>query len=397
MIGQGAGALGWTGWVMVGLPVVLGAGVYGVYPVVLEILSRAVSGYRLPEGEPEEWPSITILVPAYNEEAVIRDKLENVLSLEYPEERRQVLVVSDASTDRTDEIVLEYEDRGVELVRLEGRGGKTAAENAAREHARGEIVVTSDATIRILPGALKNLVRVFQDPTVGVASGRDVSVPPGGEEAVNPGESGYVGYEMWVRSLETRLGGIVGASGCFFGIRADLFGTYVPEGLSRDFASALIARLHGYRAVSVDDAPCLVPRTGSLTGEFRRKVRTMARGLETLRAYGTLLSPSRYGRFALMLWVHKLGRWLVSLALPLALPGIVLVAAAAGVSWTLLAVLVLAGGGLAALGVWLSERGEAPEILASWGYLILSAAAGVFAWGKALRGEKHATWEPTRR
>ena len=397
MTGLTEGSVALVGWLLVGVPGLLGAGVYAVYPMALQLLERIVDGYRLPEEDPDPWPRVTILVPAYNEESVIRDKLESVLSLEYPAGRKQVLVVSDASSDRTDEIVREFTDRGVDLVRLEERGGKTAAENAAREHATGEIVINSDATIRIVPGALKQLVRAFRDPTVGVASGRDVSVAPGEAESANPGESGYVGYEMWVRYLETRLGGIVGASGCFFGIRAELFQTYVPEGLSRDFASAMIARLHGYRAVSVDDAPCLVPRTSSLTGEFRRKVRTMARGLETLRAYRTLLNPFRYGRFAVMLWIHKLGRWLVSLTLPLALPGVMLLAATAGVSWSVIAALVTAALGLAAAGVRWAERGGAPGLLAGWGYLALSAAAGVLAWGKALRGEEHATWEPTRR
>lgn len=389
--------LRWAGWSLVGLPTLVVVGVYLAYPAVLKVLGHMVEGYRLPEREPGTWPRLTILVPAYNEEGVIGDKLESLLSLDYPEKRREILVVSDASTDRTDEIVREYADRGVKLVRLEERGGKTAAENAAGEHAAGEIVVNSDATVRILPGSLKRLVRAFQDPTVGVASGRDVSVFPGEDETANPGESGYVGYEMWVRSLETRLGGIVGASGCFFAIRAELFRTLVPEALSRDFASAMIARLNGYRSVSVDNARCLVPRTGSLTSEFRRKVRTMARGLETLWAYRTLLNPFRYGRFAAMLWFHKLGRWFASLALPLVVPGVILLAVDAGVSGSLLAVLLAVAAASTYLSVRWSERGDAPSPVAGWGYLGLSAAAGVIAWSKALRGEKKATWEPTRR
>ncbi len=94
---------------------------------------------------------------------------------------------------------------------------------------------------------------------MGLASGRDVSVARV-ERDVNVGESGYVGYEMWVRDLETRLGSIVGASGCFYAIRRSLHMTLVPEALSRDFAAALIAREHGLRAVSVNEAVCFVPR-----------------------------------------------------------------------------------------------------------------------------------------
>ena len=124
----------------------------------------------------------------------------------------------------------------MELLRLSNRGGKTAAENAAATHVQGEIVVNTDATIRILPGALRELIAVFQDPSVGVASGRDVSTG-GLRSAGNQGESGYVGYEMWIRSLETRIGTIIGASGCFFAIRRELYDGAFPEALSRDFAS----------------------------------------------------------------------------------------------------------------------------------------------------------------
>src|SRR5437879_13251472 len=131
---------------------------------------------------------------------------------------------------------------------------------------------------------------------------------------------------MGVRDLETGLrggggggGGIVGASGCLYAIRAGLHREFVPENLSRDFAAALIARRHGLRAVSVPEAVCFVPRGASLRQEYRRKVRTMARGLRTLWALRALLNPLRYGLFAWMLWSHKLCRWLVPWAALVAL------------------------------------------------------------------------------
>ena len=123
--------------------------------------------------------------------------------LDYPAERRQILIVSDASTDGTDEIVAEYADRGIELVRQPTRAGKTAAENAARSALRGDIIVNTDASIRIHPHSLKPLIAAFSDPSVGVASGRDVSVARLDDDS-NVGESGYVDYEMRIRALETR-------------------------------------------------------------------------------------------------------------------------------------------------------------------------------------------------
>jgi cellulose synthase/poly-beta-1,6-N-acetylglucosamine synthase-like glycosyltransferase len=379
--------------VLVLLPVVLLVYSLGVYPLLLKLIG-AMRPAPIPAVDPEEWPLITLAVPAYNEAASIARTLEGLLAIDYPAERRQILVVSDASTDATDEIVRGFAGRGVQLHRLPVRSGKTAAENAAATLLTGEIIVNTDATIRIPPHALKPLIRVFRDRSVGVSSGRDISVGDVDAEA-NRGESGYVDYEMWVRALETRVHSIVGASGCLYGIRRDIFDTLFPSALSRDFASALIAKTHGLRAVSVPEAICLVPRTRSLRSEFGRKARTMARGLETLFYKRRLLNPFRYGLFAWMLISHKLLRWLVFLSAPLALIGLAVLAptsrAAAG-ALALIGVSVLLGL-LAVYWPW----GRPPRPLSVFGYLLVSAAAGFLAWTKALRGELNPIWEPTRR
>lgn len=379
--------------ILILIPAALFGYTYVGYPLLLRLLT---TGRRpmLPTTDPDPWPVISISLPAYNEEASIGRTIESLLALDYPPDRRQIIVVSDASTDRTDEIVRSYADRGVELVRMAERGGKTAAENTAAARLRGDIVVNTDATIRILPGALKPLVRAFQDPTIGVASGRDMSVGDVTSDA-NSGESGYVGYEMYVRDLETRFGSIIGASGCFYAIRRELHQALFPEALSRDFASALISREHGLRAVSVRDAVCLVPRAPSLQVEFRRKVRTMARGLDTLWYKRHLLNPFRYGRFAWMLASHKLARWLVFLTLPLALLGLFI--------WSLESMAGKVALGLAALGALAGVAGvrwpksPPPRLLGLAGFILASHVAGFLAWLKALRGERNPIWEPTRR
>lgn len=369
---------------------------YAVYPALLKLLAGLGGEYELPAGDPEEWPLLSVSLPAYNEEAVIADTLDNLLSLEYPRDRLQIVVVSDASDDRTDEIVRSYEDRGVELVRLEERAGKTAAENAAVPHLRGDIVINTDASTRIVPGSLKPMVRVFQDPTVGVASGRDRSVGPEDADPLR-GESRYVSYEMAVRDLETRLGTLVGASGCFYAARRELHKELVPEELSRDFMAALHAREAGYRAVSVPDAVALVPRADSLEAEFRRKVRTMARGLDSLWFKREMLNPFRFGRFAWMLASHKVARWAVPLTLPGALAALV-VSAAAGDA------LALGGLGAAAVLAFLAiaavlwpESRPMPRPVSMAGYVGVGLAAGVVAWGKALARERNPVWEPTPR
>jgi cellulose synthase/poly-beta-1,6-N-acetylglucosamine synthase-like glycosyltransferase len=368
---------------------------YLAYPALLWIAGRS-RPVAVPVEHRGEWPSLTITVPCYNEARSLGQTLDRLLAMDYPADRRHILVVSDASTDGTDEIVRTYAAQGVELLRLPVRKGKTAAENAAATRIRGELVVNIDATIRPLPGALRLLVAAFQDPTVGVASGRDVSVGSvaSGE---NHGESGYVGYEMWVRALETRAGSIVGASGCFYAIRAELYAADFPEALSRDFASCLLVREQGYRSVSVHAACALVPKTTSLRSEYHRKVRTMARGLGTLWYKRALLNPLRYGRFSLMLASHKLCRWLVPLSLPLCLAGGMLFAATrpACALWIGAALAGLAG--VAALAWWWPTGGAMPRWISAPGYLIWSNLAGLAAWTRFLRGRYQPVWEPTRR
>lgn len=384
-----------TAWglVLYLVPVALIGVSYVAYPVLVALFARRRSAFATTD--PETWPAVTVVVPVYNEAKAIGATLDQLLAADYPTDKRDVLVISDASTDGTDEVVRRYADRGVRLERLPQRRGKTAAENEAGRHLRGAIAVSLDATIRIPPGALKALVRAFQDPTVGVASGRDVSV---GDEARehNRDESTYVGYEMWVRRLETRAGSIVGASGCFYGIRRDLFDDIFPEALSRDFASPLIARELGFRAVSVDDAVCFVPRTRSLRAEFRRKVRTMTRGLQTLWYKRHLLNPLRFGRFAWFLVGHKLTRWLVFLTLPLAGVGLVLMAIGSTAGRVALAVHALALA-LGAVGLSWPDGRRVPRLLAILGFAVGSVVAGVVAWARAFAGDLNPLWEPTRR
>lgn len=383
-----------TGWWLVGIGAGLAVYSYLAYPALVALVGWIRPAPRRP-APPHEWPLISITVPVYNEALHIQRKLEKILQWDYPAERRQILVISDASTDDTDKIVRGFEARGVELVRLPKRGGKTAAENAALPHLRGSIVVNSDASIDVPPQSLKALITWFSDPTVGVASCRDVSVSSTAQEG-NQGESGYVGYEMGVRRLETSAGGIVGASGCFYAIRVHLHQHLVPEALSRDFAAPLVARRYGFRSVSVEEAIAFVPRTTSLRREYSRKVRTMTRGLETLFFHRGLLNPFQYGLFAWELWSHKLIRWLVPWGGVMVLAGLALMAPSA--LWARI-LLVASGAGVAAgiLGwFWPAEK-RLPRPLSIPTYALAGNVAALQAWIGALRGDLNPIWEPTRR
>lgn len=364
------------------------------YPALLKLLAVFRRPW-VPPDPPSQWPRISITVPSFNEEATMRGTLESLLALDYPADRRQILIVSDASTDSTDEIVREYAGRGVELFRVEQRSGKTAAENAARAHLTGDIIVNTDASVRVQPDAIRALIRCFSDPTVGVASGRDVSTSTE-EESANVGEKGYVGYEMWVRALETRVHGIVQASGCLYAVKKELHDRDMPDSLTRDYGAVAFAREAGYRSVSVDSALCYVPRQRSLRREYKRKARTMTRGLKTVWYRRTLFNPLRYGLFSWMVFSHKVCRWLVPVALVLgtgALVGLAFSDVRAVPFLVAVGIVVL----LAAGGWMWPEQSTAPKILSFPAYLVVANLAALNGWVNLVRGKSSAAWSPTRR
>jgi glycosyltransferase involved in cell wall biosynthesis len=379
--------------ILAAAPLVIALYAYVGYPLILWIIA-SIRPRRSSVRDTAPWPSVTITLPVYNALSSIGATLESILELDYPRDRLQILVISDASTDGTDDVARRFAGRGVELLRLPERRGKTAAENAALAASRGEILVNVDSTILVPAESLKKLVRVFDDPTIGVASGRDVSVGAADNQGTLA-ESGYVGYEMWVRDLETRVGSIVGASGCFYGSRRHVHGRPLPPGLSWDFAAALVARKQGYRSVSVPAAVCMVPRSAQIRTELRRKVRTMARGLSTLFYHRALMNPLRYGGFALMLISHKLLRWLPYLLAPIAYVALCLLAVESVSARVLLGVLsavLLAGI------VGIQHRNSVPaRPVALAGFVVAVFSAGFLAWWEALRQTQMAMWEPTPR
>jgi cellulose synthase/poly-beta-1,6-N-acetylglucosamine synthase-like glycosyltransferase len=382
------------GWALIVAPVLLGGFAFIGYPMILWLWSRFRPPTVLPP-EPAEWPELTVLIVAYNEERRLGRTLEHALAVDYPADRLNVLVVSDASTDGTDAMVTNFGDPRVRLLRMAERAGKPAGENAAGPMLRGDLVVSIDASILIPRDSLKPLIRALLDPTVGLASGRDISVGDESREG-NKTESSYVGLEMQLRALETRVHSIVGASGCFYANRRHLQQVQLPTGLARDFAAASVARSHGYRAVSVDAATCLVPRTPTLKAELRRKSRTMSRGLATLAYLRAMLNPFRYGSYAFMMASHKLVRWLLFPSLIGWILGPLLLVRTA--PWALvLTAGMIAGIVLARLVVTWPDGKRLPRVVALPGYVFISILAGWLAWWQLLTNQQQSMWEPTQR
>ena len=379
--------LAWAFWVAVGAVLYTYAG----YPLALLALARL---RPRPVRRASHTPCVSLIVTAHNEAARIGAKLDNCLALDYPKDKLEVLVASDGSTDDTGAIVARYADRKVRLVRSPKRVGKTAAQNLAVAQAGGEVLVLSDVSAELAPGALRAIVRPFADPEVGLVSGEDVSVVPVGHAAA-VGESLYVRYEMWLRRLETATGSLVGASGSFYAVRRALRAELKQE-LIEDFALPLLVLQAGKRVVAETEARAAIPTTQSPGDEFRRRVRIQVGGAVALGRHLGLLNPLRFPRIAWGLVSHKVLRWLmplwwaVALAVSLLLaPHSALYAALAGVQGVFY-LLALAG--------WCtSTRPRSPALVGLPFSLTLATVAMGVGLYKALRGERAVVWEPSRR
>lgn len=364
--------------------------VYAGYPLALWLLASL--GGRRPVAAADQEPEVTLVISAFNEAAVIGAKLDNTLALDYPRNRLQTIVVSDASDDGTDDIVRRYRDRGVELVRMPERGGKTVGLNAAVARARGDVIVFSDANAMYDRDAIRALVRNFADPAVGAAVGESVYVDPEAES--DRSESLYWRYETWIKRLESQIGSVVGGDGAIYAVRRSLYRPMPADALS-DFVNPLQVVSHGYRCVYEPAARSCERAAGEFAQEFRRKVRIVNRAWRALVGYPALLNPWRHGRFAWQLVSHKLLRWLVPVQLAALFATTAALAREGGVYQAALAA-QLAFYLLALAGLGLRRRGRMPALLAIPYYFCLVNVASAVGIIDAFRGKTYTTWATAR-
>ena len=290
----------------------LGAVVYAYfgYPVLIWCLAHVCRrAHRFPPESSEQLPSVSLLIAAYNEEAVLENRLQNALAMDYPRDRREIVVASDGSTDRTVDIVRKYEALGVgvRLLDFKVRRGKAAVLNAAMKEVKGEIVILSDANSHTEPDAARKLVRWFNDPAMGVVCGRLVLTDPlTGRNA----DSLYWKYETFLKRSEGRLGALLGANGAIYAIRHNVFTPIPNDTLVDDLVIPLWARLHTGCDVAFDsEAVAHEESAPDVTHEFHRRSRIGAGGWKSLALLWPLISPLQ-GWVAFTFVSHKILRWL---------------------------------------------------------------------------------------
>ena len=284
---------------------------YVGYPLLLMVVSRLTP--RAGRIRSIDLP-ITLIIAAHNEEVAIGEKLESTLKLNYPLDKLQILVASDGSTDRTNDIVRQYGARGVELVDVKVRRGKTNAQNVAVEVARHPILVFSDATTRYDGDTLQFLAGAYTDPRVGAASGRYDYFDPALGSPVGSGAAKLWSMENWIKRMQSRISTLSGCCGCIYSVRRDLYTPLAPETIS-DLVQPLHVLLQGYRVVFQENAQAWEESERTARDEFRMRVRVATRGMKGLLSVPELLLPWKHPWVAFQLWSHKILRWSVPLFL----------------------------------------------------------------------------------
>lgn len=363
---------------------------YVGYPILLFLVSTfrpkkvLVGNYQA---------TVSFIITAYNEELDLEAKLENSLALDYPHNLIEIIVASDCSKDRTDDIVRRYSGHGVKLVRLAERLGKTAAQNAAVAQANGEIILFSDATSIYESDVVSAIVPNFIDPTVGCVAGQLIYIDPS-KSRVGRGARTYWSYETFLKKHESRACSLIGASGCLYAVRRSAYAPLYHEACS-DFIIATKMVEQGLRAVYEPAAVCTEKTNRQADKELCMRVRVITQTFTDLWRHRDMMNPLRSGFYAVELFSHKVMRYAVPFLL------VTLFAASASLTpHSLFYAAVFVAQVLcyaAALGGWLLERAGVPlRLLTLPHYFVLANLAALIAGYEFLRGERYARWEPIR-
>ncbi len=347
--------------------------------------------FRTPVKSGDYLDSISIIIPVYNEESQIIKKVENCLQLDYPKDLLEIVVVSDCSTDSTDDIVKSYADRGIKHLRINERQGKHYAQQEALKLIKGEIVVFTDVSIMLPKDSLRLLMRDFNDPEVGCVS--SVDEIEGTEENSNA-EGLYIRYDMLLRKMESISGSSTGMSGSFYAARKSLCDVWYPN-MSNDFYIPLVAVIKGYRAIVDENVKGRYSIVKTYRAEFIRKVRTIVHGLQVLFAFKQILKPGHYGLYWFKIISHKLFRWLVPFFLiAVFISNIFLLSS--GVIYNIIYGCQLLLYLFSAIGGIFPDLRRFMPVRVAYFFVMVNLSILV-AWFKYISGEKYVRWEPSKR
>lgn len=283
---------------------------YLIYPLLLSVLAvflgRNKRKYTIPEEK--DLPTITLLVTAYNEEAVVDSKIENSIQLKYPKDKLKLLWVTDGSDDTTPDKVSAYKEVG--LMHSNERKGKIHAMNRAAQSVDTDIIVFCDANTFLTENTLLHIAKHFQDNRVGCVAG-EKQIIKDGDTAAGTGEGLYWKYESWLKRLDYKFNTTMGAAGELFAVRKELYQPVESDTILDDFIISLRIAASGYVVAYEPNAIAREHPSYSVSEEMKRKVRIAAGGFQSISRLKILLNPFKRGRLSFQFISHKLFRWLI--------------------------------------------------------------------------------------
>lgn len=360
------------------------------YPVVLILLSKTC-GKDIKKDD-EYLPTVSLIIAAYNEESFIEKKILNSLRLNYPKDKMEIIVVSDASNDQTDEVVKKYKQQGVQLLRVEGRVGKNLARNHAVMASRKEIIVFSDATTLYQSNAIRKLVRNFADSSVGMVSGH-VSFSDKRNGMMGIVTRFYWLYENAIKKAQSRLFSLTGSVGCISAFKRHLYHS-LPANVLEDFTLPLIILSQNHRVVYESEARAFEEVNKNPEQEYRMRVRLIRGAIAGLFYASQFLSFKKHQAIGIQLVLHKILRWMFPLyTLQLFLFNIFFFLQFDSYFFDLMMIVQFAFYSFAVLGLFTQLPGVVGKIISFPTYFLVVNVASLRAFYLAITSELEASWE----
>ena len=276
------------------------------YGIVAKILSLLIKERDLPELQNVDYPEVTHIIAAYNEQDILKEKINNSLSLDYPEGQLKTIIVTDGSTDSSADIA--RLDGRVVHYHSEKRNGKLAAVNRVISDVSSPITIFSDANAMLNKESIKNMARHFQSNRVGAVAGEKKVLVESEDDATSGGEGLYWKYESWLKQKDHHINTVVGAAGELFAVRTHLYESPKSNMLIEDFITSMTIAKKGYRVAYEPKAVATETSSANITEEIKRKVRISAGGLQAVVFLKALLNPFKYGMLTFQYVSHRVLR-----------------------------------------------------------------------------------------
>lgn len=367
--------------------------VYAGYGLVVWLANKILGSKAICQYPVDELPEIAVLIAAYNEEDIIKEKISNTLSLNYPQEKLKIYVISDGSNDDTNDIVKSFSR--VELMFVQRRKGKTAAINRVMPFINEPVTVFTDANVMLNTDALLEIVKHYADEKIGGVSGEKRVAVTGASAAAAEGL--YWKYESFLKNEDAKLNSLVGAAGELFSIRTTLFEDLPEDTLLDDFMISMNIIRKGFKIAYEPNAYASENPSLNIKEEYIRKVRISAGGLQSVLRLKDFINPANYGLLSFQYFFHRFSRWMITpVLIPMAFIANVFIAGQSDFYAAILVAQILFHAA-ALMGYYFESKNLRIKLLFIPYYFNFMHYCIVAGWIKYLSGNQQAAWQKSSR